>query len=297
MSGHLMWHDVGRAIAQLDMLKEDGLGVVRFDVAWRGLEPERGRYAYLDKLDAIVDAAVARGIRPVITVAETPGWANGGADAWVPPDDPDDYASFIGMLAKRYAGRVDAWEVWNEPDIKLFWRPQPDAARYATLLIKASDAIRAANPRATVVGGSIAFGNVAFVRALYDHGAKGSFDALSVHPYTLTHAPDDESDRYYSLTAVVDDVHDAMVEAGDGATPIWITELGWAVVGLNSVSEAKRVTYLARSVDLLAQRPWVKLVAVYTIDTGDSERYGLSTNGRRSDAWAAYVDRVRGRDP
>src|SRR3954454_3962850 len=76
MSGHLMWHDVGRAIAQLDMLKEDGLGVVRFDVAWRGLEPERGRYAYLDKLDAIVDAAVARGIRPVITVAETPGWAN-----------------------------------------------------------------------------------------------------------------------------------------------------------------------------------------------------------------------------
>jgi hypothetical protein len=147
------------------------------------------------------------------------------------------------------------------------------------------------------VGGSIAFGNVAFVRALYDHGAKGSFDALSVHPYTLTHAPGDESDRYYSLTAVVDDVHEAMAEAGDGTTPIWVTELGWAVVGLNSVSEAKRVTYLARSVDLLAQRPWVKLVAVYTIDTEDSERYGLSTNGRRSDAWAAYVERVRGRDP
>lgn len=297
MSGHLMWHDVDTAVRQLDMLRHDGLGVVRFDVSWRNSEPSPGDYRYLDKLDAIVQATVDRGIRPIISIVETPDWANGGQGAWVPPNDPKDYAAFAGMLAGRYAGRADAWEIWNEPDTTLFWKPDPDPKRYAQLLIAASHAIHAANPGATVIGGSVTFGNVDFVKALYDNGAKGHFDALSVHPYTLKRAPDDESDRFHSLTAILDDIHGAMTEEGDEDIPIYVTEFGWAVVGLNSVSEGKRVAYMARTVPLIVDRPWVQVMTMYTIDTQDSERYGLSTNGTRSDAWNAYVDAVRARGP
>lgn len=292
MSGHLMWRDVGTAIKQLDMLRDDGLAVVRFDVSWRGLEPRPGHYAWLDKLDRIVDAAVARHIRPVVTILETPAWANGGRSAWVPPADPNDYAAFTAMLAKRYAGRVDAWEIWNEPDIPLFWQPAPDAAAYGRLLSAASAAIRKANPDATVVGGSVTFGNVEFVKTLYALGLKGTFDVLSVHPYTLTRAPGDERDRYHSLTAILDDVRSVMVAEGDTATPVWVTELGWAVTGVNSVSPDRRVTYLTESVRLIRERPWVEVVTMYTIDTADSARYGLSTAGRRSAAWGAYVSAV-----
>jgi hypothetical protein len=293
MGGHLMWRATSTAIRQLDMLREDGLGVVRFDVSWRNSEPRRGEYDWLEKLDEIVDAAVARGIRPVIAIVETPAWANGGQSPWVPPDDPADYAAFAAMLAHRYAGRVDAWEVWNEPDIRLFWRPEPDSRRYAEMLIAAHAAIKAANPSATVVGGSVTFGNTGFVEDLYRHGAGDSFDALSVHPYTLRRAPDDEEDRFHSLTAILDDMRGLMVAQGDGDKPIWVTELGWAVVGLNSVSEERRIAYLRRSVQLIRQRPWVEVVAIYTISTQDSERYGLSTDGRRSAAWEAYVEEVR----
>ena len=292
MSGHLMWHDAATAISQLDMLAQDGLGVVRFDVAWRGIEPTRGSYQFLDKLDQIVDASNARHIAVIITIDETPGWANGGQSAWNPPDDPADYATFAGMLAARYAGRVAAWEIWNEPDTTLFWRPTPDPVAYTKLLLAASKAIRAADPAAKVVGGSITFGNTDFVQAIYANGAKGSFDALSVHPYTLKHAPDDLSDRFHSLTAILDDVHSVMTRAGDGDTPIWITEFGWATVGLNSVSPDLRVRYLAASVALIRERPWVQVCTMYTIDTQDSERYGLSTNGTRSAAWKAYVNAV-----
>lgn len=275
------------------MLRQDGLDVVRFDVSWRSLEPQPGQYAWLSKLDAIVNAALVRHIRPIVTIIETPGWANGDQGAWVPPDDPADYAAFAGMLAARYAGRVDAWEVWNEPDIPLFWRPAPDPAAYARLLRAASAAIWAANPRATVVGGSVTFGNVNYLKALYADGAKGTFNVLAVHPYTLTRAPDDQRDRYHSLTAILDDMRAVMVANGDAAIPIWVTELGWAVVGLNSVSPADRVTYLAESVALIEARPFVQVVTVYTIDTVDSARFGLSTNGQRSAAWVAYVAAVQ----
>src|SRR4051794_26958071 len=297
MSGHLMWHDVGTAVAQLDMLAADGLGVIRFDVSWRWMEPSRGSYRYLDKLDQVVDAARARGIAAVLTPIETPAWANGGRSPWVAPDNPSDYASFVGMLAARYAGRVAGWEIWNEPDLRLFWRPDPDPVAYTRLLLAASAAIREADPSAKVIGGSITFGNTGFVQAMYDHGAKGAFDALSLHPYTLKHAPDDESDRFHSLTAILDDVHAVMASEGDRSTPIWITELGWAVVGLNSVSPDLRIDYLARSVPLIRQRPWVQVVTMYTIDTEDSERYGLSTGGRRSAAWRSYVDAVHASAP
>ena len=293
MSGHLMWGSVGTAIAQLDMLAQDGLGVVRFDASWRNMEPSRGTYQWLDKLDAIVAAAEQRSLRIVIVVDETPAWANGGESAWVPPEDPADYARFVGMLAGRYAGRVTGWEIWNEPDLSLFWQPQPDAAAYARLLVAASRSIRSADPSATVVGGSIAFNNTDYARALYDHGVKGSFDVLSVHPYTLTRAPDDTSDRFHSLTATLDDFHALLRAKGDDDLPIWITELGWAVVGLNSVSKDARVGYLAHAVELIRERPWVGIVTVYTINTSDSARYGLSTDGQRSDAWTAYVDAVR----
>jgi hypothetical protein len=292
MSGHLMWHDVGTAVHQLDMLAQDGLGVVRFDVSWRNMEPTRGTFRYLDKLDQIVDAAVERGIMPIASIVETPGWANGDRSLWVPPDDPRDYAAFAGMLAGRYAGRVRAWEVWNEPDSRLFWRPDPDPVGYTKLLLAGSAAIRAADPGALVIGGSITFGNTTFVEAMYENGAKGSFDALSVHPYTLTRAPDDERDRFHSVTAILDDVHAAMDRNGDGDTPIWVTELGWATVGLNSVSVDKRVDYLAASVELIRARPFVRAVTIYTVDTADSERYGLSTSGKRSAAWRSYVQAV-----
>lgn len=292
MSGHLMWHDVPAAIHELDMLRADGLSVIRFDVSWRNMEPRPGHYAYLSKLDAIVNASVARHITPIVTIIETPAWANGGRDAWVPPDDPGQYGAFAAMLAKRYAGRVDDWEIWNEPDIPLFWHPAPDVHAYARLLKAASAAIRAANPRATIVGGSVTFGNVGYLKALYADGVQGTFDVLSVHPYTLTHAPGDMSDRYHSLSAILDDMRSVMLANGDGATPVWVTELGWAVVGLNSVSPPQRVAYLAQSVRIILERPWVKLLAVYTIDTSDSARFGLSTQGVRSPAWLSYVAAV-----
>jgi polysaccharide biosynthesis protein PslG len=291
-AGHLMWDSEARAMEALDLLAEDEMDVVRFDVSWRNTEPQRGRFEWLGKLDAIVAAANARNIRPIITVLETPGWANGGRGPWHPPERAADYASFVGMLAARYPGRVYAWEIWNEPDIGLFWDPEPDPERYTEMLLAASAAVRAADPAALVVAGGVTFGNFGFLQAMYDAGAQGSFDALAVHPYSLTRAPDDERDRTHSLTRVLDDAHAVMTANGEGHVPIWITELGWAIVGANSVSPEKRVEYLAQSVDLIREKPFVDVVTAYTIDVRHSARHGLSTNGRRSAAWKAYVGAV-----
>ena len=48
------------------------------------------------------------------------------------------------MVATRYKGKVSAYEVWNEPNGKVFWDPEPDAAQYTELLKAAYPAIKAA---------------------------------------------------------------------------------------------------------------------------------------------------------
>ena len=291
MSAHLLSGTVETATSQIDMLAEDGLGVVRFDVSWRDMEPSRGTYRGLENMDAVVDAVARRSMQAVVVVSETPAWANGGKDAWVPPKTAADYAAFIGMLAGRYAGRVTGWEVWSKPDQASSWKPRPDAGAYVRLLGVASRAIRSADPSATVIGGGIASDHTEFARALYEDGVKGAFDVLSIHLSTSPVAPD--ADRPEGLTGTLDAFHNLLRREGDEDVPIWVTDLGWAATGHDAVSGETRADYLQRAVDIVRERPWVGLLTVRTVSTADDPEYGLSTNGRRSEAWDAYASAVR----
>ena len=292
MSGNLLAGSADSARAQIGMLADDGLGAVAFDVSWRDMEPSRGTYRGLDALDAVVAAAAARTMQTIVVVTETPGWANGGNSAWVPPIHTADYAGFIGKLARRYAGRVAAWEVWNDPDQARSWLPKPNAAGYARLLRDASRAIRAADPSATVIAGGVSFDQTAYVQALYAHEANGTFDVLAVHPAMSMLAPD-AGDGSSSLTTTLDAFHSLLRQEGDEDTPIWVSDLGWAVSGPGAVSANARVDDLQRAVEVVRERPWVGLLTVRALSTGDDPAYGLSTNGRRSDAWQAYAATVR----
>ena len=38
---------------------------------------------------------------------------------YLPIDDPNNlWAAFVRKVVKRYAGRIDHWIIWNEPDIE-----------------------------------------------------------------------------------------------------------------------------------------------------------------------------------
>jgi polysaccharide biosynthesis protein PslG len=142
-------------------------------------------------------------------------WAN---HAYMPHSDirslAHDFAEYAYVMAKHYRSSIETWQVWNEPDLHLFWRPYPNASDYAIVLNQAYDAIKRANPKAQVVlgGPSGADPNaVRFVQRVVQAG--GRFDILAMQPYQPTPGPqllnEVQSLRAYSK-------------------PIWFTELGWA---------------------------------------------------------------------
>lgn len=208
-------------------LSAGNLDLARIIAPWATIERERGTYDW-SVSDSGYRAAVEAGVRPVVQVMTSPGWAVGyrsvGRDAGctgeyclqAPSDGAlDRFAAFAAATARRYP-LAAAIEVWNEPNLWIFWHAeQTDPAAYARLLGAAHDAIKRANPAMRVLGGAlnniettgppaddecgaeagvaysdcktkqdIALGE--FLDGLLRAGAADDMDALSFHPYPVT---------------------------------------------------------------------------------------------------------------
>jgi len=82
--------------------------------------------------DQLIIRATSRGLAPILSIVRPPTWATvapePGAEKTLP--DPAELGAFALAAARRYSGvfnglpRVRYWQVWNEPNISLFFRPQ-----------------------------------------------------------------------------------------------------------------------------------------------------------------------------
>ncbi len=69
------------------------------------------------------------------------------------PRDPGEWGRLAGGIAAHARGRIDHWEILNEPDAR--WAFTGDAADYARMLNAAYDAIKREAPDAQVVFGGV----------------------------------------------------------------------------------------------------------------------------------------------
>jgi hypothetical protein len=256
-----------RNLKQLEVAASLNAHVVRSTLGWRWLE-ERNRgeinQQYLRDMDQIVATADQLGIKLIFGFGTAPCWASGDPrkncaanryDQWYPPANPDDYARALRLLVERYGDSVLAWEVWNEPNEWFFWGGQnPDPAGYVALL----RAARAAVPDAHLLGAALLATDTSYLSRMYDAGALGLFDALSLHPYA--HDPDSCDDRDWAFRCGVESIRATMLAHGDNR-PIWLTEFGWST---QQVSESRQAEYLQRSYDLIAGWDYVPVAVWYS---------------------------------
>lgn len=222
--------------AQLDQMQAMGVDDVRVMIPWAGVEFYPGYYNW-STVDYMVNAADSRGMGVLGVINSTPFWATepGQPALSGAPASPNAYGQFAGTVAERYAGKVGAYEIWNEPNAYLFYAPQPDPAGYTNLLKAAYPQIKAADPDATVIGGVVGsvvtYGNftmnpIDFVDGIYGAGGEPYFDALSFHPYQYTTPFSDGGYLPDSPINQLAAVHDLMVANGDGDKLIWASEYG-----------------------------------------------------------------------
>ncbi len=293
--------------AIFDQMNAEGVGWVREDFEWSGIEPARGSFTW-SKLDVAVNQATAHHIKILATLDYTPAWArtNQSSDHY-PPDDPNDYAAFAAATVMRYHDRVHDWEIWNEPNNSEFWLPNPDVAAYTTLLQKAYAAIKGVDPTATVMVGGLTVGSgndlaPTFLQAIYDHNggtSTGLFDAVAWHPYCSAIDPITSTDSWcvwYQMNGSSPSGRSIMVAHGDASKQIWPTEYGVSTGGTGgqATDQATQAADLTDAYTGAGSLPYLGPLFWYDWqDTGVDNTffsfYGLeSSSGLAKPAWDSY---------
>lgn len=289
---HPLWSNTSVADfdRELDMAQAAGVDTVRIDISWSSLEQSgKGDYAgwYVDKADTFFEHAQDRGIEVIPVLWSTPCWASsapadvkdGCSGAWwdrdvhlYPPRDASDYADAAAWVSRRWGQHFRAIEIWNEPNLEYsFVAPDP-AAAYARILKTAYPRIKAVDPQLTVLGGAMAFADGGFLRELYAHGIRGSYDAISFHPYNEWRDPDDlwqPEWKQYTYQTGTRWMREIMVARGDAALDLWITETGFSTCSEGSsrwcVTEAEQAEYTEDNYRIAREWPYVRSVISYNL--------------------------------
>lgn len=148
-----------------------GAGWNRWPLYWDRIETAPGVYDW-STYDQLVQADREQGLRINAVLLGRPIFAQAGssiaglqepifADRSDYPQpgkslNPDNlWANFVFEAVSRYAGQIDVWEVWNEPDLDMFW--QGGIPAYARLLKVAYLAAKHADPDAVIMFGGLLY--------------------------------------------------------------------------------------------------------------------------------------------
>ena len=242
---HPMWSSMTTAARAdvLDALQAAGTTWVRIDVAWGTIQPNNATSydSYgVAQVDTRIKEIRARGMKVLLMFYWAPAWSSGTTEKNGRPSKPGDYARAAAWVADRYDGttspdlKIDAIELWNEPDLDSFWAPAPANTRisdFAALIKAAGPAVKNANPDLTVVVGAPASVDTDWYTEFYTTpGIVGTYDALGVHPYQSPgDAPPGAYDPQYGKYYLkhIPALSQLMATHNDPAR-IWATEFGWS---------------------------------------------------------------------
>jgi hypothetical protein len=268
----------------LRLASEAGFDAVVQVFSWFEMEPTRQEWHW-EVPDFVVRAAEHYDLDLIVRLDSLPAWAAEEAAAGQVDSLSDDYAAFAGWVAQRYRGQIRGYIVWNEPNLAKEWGGQrPDPAAYTELLRRAYEAIKAADPEATVVSAGLAPTNHqdaeamddrVFLEAMYQAGAGAYFDVLGAHPYGFAYPPDDPRGAHDGLNlARLLDLRAIMEAHGDGDKPIWVTELGWTTAGVGegswlTVTPQQQADYLTGAWRRARREwPWLQVFTVWNLSQG-----------------------------
>lgn len=170
-----------------------GVKWARVQTGWSRCETKKGEYDF-EWLDNVVDSIRAQGVQPWFNLTYgnklyAPDSPLESAVGWAPVFNEESrraWARFTQQLAGRFRGRVRHWEIWNEPDIKVFWKPhEPSPEGYTDLVKLTAPLIRNAVPRSVIVGGGFAEFSYGFeyIEKALAAGLGEHVDCLSYHAY------------------------------------------------------------------------------------------------------------------
>jgi hypothetical protein len=221
-----------------------GVQLIRQTFDWSSIERRPGTFD-LSYHDEFVANAASHGIQVVPMLFNPPAFYRPlRPGSTCQPRSNDAFARFAQVLVRRYGPRgtlwaerpdvprkpVTAWQIWNEPNLRQYWCPRPNARRYVSMLRRVGRAINAVDRKAQIYTAGLPASRLRsavplgrYLDDMYRAGAKNAFDTLGLNPYARDQR---------ALRKLLHSTRRTMDRHGDRKAGIWISELGWGDRGV-----------------------------------------------------------------
>jgi polysaccharide biosynthesis protein PslG len=283
--------DVGAYRSQtLGAQRALGVQLIRQTFDWSRIEPSPGTYD-LATHDDYVSSLATHGMRVLPILFNPPHFRLGRTSgrASCAPHSFDTFAAFAQALVRRYGPNgslwaerpwlpkvpISSWQIWNEPNLGIYWCNRSSARQYVRMLRAVGGAIKKVDPKAEIVTAGLPPSKLSsavpierYIRQMYRAGAKKAFDTMAINSYAKNRA---------ELRTLLRTIRRIMNRNRDKRAPIWITELGWGDVGpahrfiVGAEGQAKRIS--SSFSEILRQRERMRLRGVVYFTWRDAAPY------------------------
>ncbi len=309
---------------ELAAMQKAGVTLLRQVFDWSIIERRRNVYNF-SVYDATVAAAAKRGIEIMPILFNEPSYLSSrprrhAQRGTYPPSNLNSIAAFVRAAVRWYGPNgtfwtkhptvpklpIRIWQVWNEPNLNVYWLPRPSASHYVTLLSVASKAIHELDPQAEVVSGGIPESPLGiemftYLRSMLHAGAADWMNTVGINAYSPTAS---------GLIALLRRVRSTLDGARRVAVAIRVTEFGWSDTGPGSLyrlgarGQATQISAVVK--DFYAVRSALDLQGFVYFDWRDARPYkggfnfwGLHTgllklNGKPKPALKAFSSAANG---
>ncbi len=251
--------------AQLDLILAAGFQAIRDECYWSDVEKERGVYSFPKQIDDYIRAAQRRGISVLLILNyNNPLYAPHAGSQMITDSNRTAYGKYCAEVVKRYSPLgVKQYELWNEPNLPMFWDPSPNASAYVKMIKAVYPQLKKIDSSITLIGcatsplegqplPNIPWTN--FISGVVSDSGLFYMDAVSFHQYRVDKAPE---------IWLNNDIQTAQLLTAN-SKPIWLTEVGYHTSSLWPYTTASmQADYLTRMYLLGYANPNLKRISYY----------------------------------
>jgi hypothetical protein len=197
------------------LMQKAGISWIRDRINWTEVESQRGVFKW-GKYENSVNAQHSSGVKISMTFHDAPSWAKKPGHKL---PEPEAMYHFAYEAGKHFAGRIQAWEIWNEADIG-FSAAIDTPAHYAAVLKAAYLGFKAADPSIIVLTGGWTHLFKKFVNQVLRNDIQQYYDVFNFHNHV---------GKPSKFNVAVVDRYRKLLEDFKINKPMWLTEAGYAI--------------------------------------------------------------------